>query len=97
MTNTPLSREDYEYAKSVYNAFRCRNLGDYLEIYQNLVVVLLAEVFTSFRKMSMTNFQLDPIHFLTSAQLTWNASLKFAKIQLELLHNADVICGSKAR
>ena len=89
LTNTPLSTEEYEYAKSVYAAFGCRNLGEYLELYQNLDVVLLAEVFTSFRRMSMQNFQLDPVHFITSAQLTWNAGLKHAKIQLELLHNID--------
>lgn len=89
LTNKPISAEDYEHAKKVYKTFDCKNLGEYLELYQNLDVVLLAEVFQSFRRMSLQNFELDPVHFITSAQLTWNAGLKLTRIELTLLKSVD--------
>ncbi|GBO35192.1 hypothetical protein AVEN_41119-1 [Araneus ventricosus] len=50
---------------------------------------MLAEVFTSFRRKAMRYYDLDPIHFVTSAELTWNAGLKFTKIELQLLTNVN--------
>ena len=64
-------------------------MGDYLELYQNCDVILLAEVFQEFRRKSLENFELDPVHFVTSAQLTFNAGLKMTKIELKLLHNMN--------
>ncbi|GFV05398.1 uncharacterized protein TNCV_226091 [Trichonephila clavipes] len=37
----------------------------------------------------MRYYELDPIHFVTSAELTWNAGLKFAKVELQLLTNVN--------
>ena len=89
LTNSSISKEDYEHARIVYNSFNCQNLGDYLELYQNNDVVLLAEVFQSFRRMSLENFELDPVYFITSAQLTYNAGLKITKAELDLLKHVD--------
>ena len=64
-------------------------MGDYLKLYQNCDVILLAEVFQEFRRKSLENFELDPVHFITSAQLTFNAGLKMTKVELKLLHNVN--------
>ncbi|GFS70499.1 uncharacterized protein TNCV_1578941 [Trichonephila clavipes] len=40
---------------------------------------MLAEVFTSFRRKAMRYYELDPIHFVTSAELTWNAGKRHDK------------------
>ncbi|GIY47822.1 uncharacterized protein CDAR_293661 [Caerostris darwini] len=41
----------------------------------------------------MRYYDLDPIYFVTSAELTWNAGLKFTKVELQLLSNVnDFIC-----
>ncbi|GIY47828.1 uncharacterized protein CDAR_293691 [Caerostris darwini] len=50
---------------------------------------MLAEFFTSFRKKSMHYYDLDSIYFVTSAELTWNAGLKFTKVELQLLSNVN--------
>ncbi|GBN66252.1 hypothetical protein AVEN_218089-1 [Araneus ventricosus] len=89
LNNTPVSDEDYEHAKTVFRTFKCGNLRDYLELYQNVDTIMLAEVFTSFRKTSMQYYRLDPAHFLTSAELTWNAGLKYTKVELELLGDVN--------
>ncbi|GFV15240.1 uncharacterized protein TNCV_787311, partial [Trichonephila clavipes] len=37
----------------------------------------------------MKFYELDPVHFLTIADLTWHAGLKFTCQELELLSNAE--------
>lgn len=89
LNNSPISAEEYHRAKTVYKSFNCKNLGDYLELYQNADTILLAELFQSFRCKAMETFELDPVHFITSAQRTWNAGLKLTKGELALLKSVD--------
>lgn len=89
LTQCEISDDDYEHAVNVFNSFKCKSFAEYLEIYQNTDVLLLAEVFTSFRRMSMSYYNLDPVHFITTADLTWNAGLKLAQIELQLLGNVN--------
>lgn len=89
LTESDISREDYEHACAVYKAFDCKKFSDYLELYQNCDVILLAEVFTSFRRTAMNYYSLDPVHFVTSADLTWNAGLKLTKIELQLFSDIN--------
>ncbi len=84
-----VSDEDYAHANLVFNSFGCKTFADYLELYQNTDVVLLAEVFLSFRRTAHKYYQLDPAHFITAAELTWNAGLKVTKIELQLLGDVN--------
>ncbi|KFM69478.1 hypothetical protein X975_26328, partial [Stegodyphus mimosarum] len=34
-------------------------------------------------------YELDPVHFVTAADLIWNARLKLTKIELQLLNNVN--------
>ncbi|GFW92321.1 RNase H domain-containing protein [Trichonephila clavipes] len=83
------SDSDYEYALTVFDAFECQTFSDYLEIYQNVDVIMLAEIFLLFRRTSMQSYHLDPLNFITSAQLTWNAGLKISKVELLLLGDVN--------
>lgn len=85
LTNTDISQEDYQHAQEVYRFFRCNFFSDYLELYQNADTLLLAEVFESFRRMSLEHYKLDPLHYFTLSQLTFDAGLKYTNIELELL------------
>lgn len=85
LTQSHISTEDYQHALHVYNAFGCNTFADYLKIYTDVDTLMLAEVVTSFRRMSMTNYGLDPAFFVTAPQLTWEAGLKFCRAELELL------------
>ena len=51
--------------------------------------ILLAKVFQLFCRMLLENFELDPMHFITSAQLTYNAGLKILNAELDLLKHVD--------
>lgn len=89
LINAGISDKDYNHAQLVYSAFKCKTFGDYLEIYNDMDAILLAEIFCSFRRSSFKHYSLDPVHFVTGAELTWNAGLKFSRAELELFQNVD--------
>ncbi|GBN08354.1 hypothetical protein AVEN_87773-1 [Araneus ventricosus] len=89
LTNMPITETEYNHAQLVFQNFKCKTLADYLELYQNVDTIMLAEVFISFRRTAMQYYELDPVHFVTSAELTWNAGLKFTKVELQLLSNVN--------
>ncbi len=85
-----ISDEDYAHATSVFNNFACRNMGDYHDLYLMSDVLLLADVFENFRSVCLKAYNLDPCHFYTSPGLAWQACLKMADVELELLTDPDM-------
>ncbi|KAJ8914368.1 hypothetical protein NQ315_011356 [Exocentrus adspersus] len=91
LTETAISEEDYTYAVKVWNAFKCRTLAEYSDIYLKTDVVLLADVFEAFRKVCQDTYQLDPCQFYTLPGLSWAAMMKYTKVKLELLTDVDML------
>ena len=52
---------DYRHAKNVFNKFNNNNLGDYHDLYVQSDTLLLADVFTNFRKVRFDIYELDPV------------------------------------
>ena len=86
-----VSSENYEHARSVWNKFGIRNLGEYHDLYLKTDVILLANVFEAFREVCLKNYGLDPAHFYTAPGLAWKACLKKTRIRLELLLDPDML------
>ena len=76
--------EDYKHAFSVWREFRIRNMGEYHDLYLRTDVVLLANVFKSFRRVCLEKYGLDPSHFYTAPGLAWKACLKKTEVTLKL-------------
>ena len=49
------------------------------------------DVFENFRKMCLKIYQLDPAKFLSAPRLAWQAALKKAEVELDLLTDIDML------
>ena len=86
-----VSDTDYEHTCSVWREFGIKNMGEYHDVYLRTDVILLANVFESFRRVCLENYGLDPSHFYTVPGLAWKACLKKTGIRLELLLDPDML------
>ena len=71
-----ISDQDYEHAQQVWNIMEKKTLGCYHDTYLKIDVLLLADVFKTFRKTCLEHYRLDPAHFYTAPGLAWQALLK---------------------
>ena len=60
-------------------------MRDYHDQYLKTDVLLLTDIMENFRKLCMENYGLDPLWYYTSPGLAWDAALKIANVNLELL------------
>ena len=64
-----IGEEDYQHAQNIWNKFKLKNMGDYHDFYLKTDVILLANIFESFKKVCLDNYGLDPAHFYTAPGL----------------------------
>ncbi len=85
-----ISDTDYQHAQTVWETFKCKTLGDYHDIYLRTDVLLLADVFETFRNTSIEYYGLDPANYLSAPGMSWDALLKKTNVQLELLTDINM-------
>ena len=68
-----------------------KTMRDYHDLYQETDVLLLADVFEEFRNVCLRHYKLDPAWYYTSPGLAWDACLKMTGVNLELLHDQDML------
>ena len=82
---------DHRHAKRAFKNLNNRNLGDYHDLHVQGDTLLLAGVFENFRNKYIEMHELDPAHFLSAPGSAWQACLKKAEVQLELLPDIDLL------
>ena len=90
LTDSGITDKDYNHAKNVWNTFNLKNMGEYHDLYLRTDILLLTDVFESFRKTCLAYYRLDPLHYSTAPGLAWDAMLKMTGINLELLTDIDM-------
>src|SRR5436190_22049564 len=85
-----ISKDDYNHYLKVWNKLKTKTLGDYSDLYNIQDVLLLADIFENFRSVCLTNYGLDPAHYLTAPSLAWDAMLKLTDVTLDLISDYDM-------
>ena len=71
--------------------FGCKNFGDYLMLYLKTDVILHADVFQKCRRLFDQVYGLDPCHYYSAPNISWDAMLKTTKVKLDLLSDIDML------
>ena len=79
------SEQDYSHASNVWKIFKCKTIQDYHDLYLETDVLLLADIFETFRKFGLEYYRLDPAHYVSSPQLSWDAMLLETGVCLDLM------------
>ena len=85
-----ITNDEYDHARKVWKTFNIKTMGEYNDLYLKSDVLLLADVFESFRKTCLQYYKLDPCHYFTSPGLSWDSMLKMTNIKLELMVDVDM-------
>ena len=65
-------------------------MGEYHDLYVQLDVLLFADVMNKFRQSCMGHEKLDPSHFYTLPNFSWNVMLKMTNVSIELMRDIDM-------
>ena len=85
-----ITDEDYKHALNVLDVFGMETFKDYHELYNEIDVLLLVDVFENFRNNNLRIYKLDPAHYFTALGLSWDACLKVTGVKLELITDVDM-------
>ena len=81
LTNKRISDKEYEYVPNVWKKIEMKTMKDYNDLYLKCNILLLA-VFEKFRNISLKNYGLCPIRYLSAAERM--QCLKWQKMNLNL-------------
>ena len=70
--------------------FEIETLGEYHDFYLKTDVLLLCDVFEKFISTCLNYYGLDPCHYFSYPELSWDAMLKMTNVELELINDIDV-------
>ena len=84
-----ISAKVYLTCQKIWDKFKMKNLGDYHDHYLKIDVLLSADVFQKFIAMCLKFYGLDPCHYFSSPELSWDAILKMTGVKLEKISDID--------
>ena len=90
LTGEDIDDSDYDFYREICKKFNIKTLGEYHDLYLKSDVLLLSDVFESFRETCYRYYKLDPAHYYSASGLAWNGCLKMTGIKLELISDVDM-------
>jgi len=89
LKDEPLSQADYKRADLTWKDFNIQSLQEYHDHYLKSNVLLLSDIFESFRQSVFVRHKLDCLHFPTLPSLVWAAALRHTDVELDLITDPD--------
>ena len=79
LTVRKINGKENEHVVNVWKIFEMKTMKTYHDLYLKCDVLLLADVFETFRSNSLKNYGLCPNHYLSAPGLSWDAMLTMTK------------------
>ena len=70
LSEESITLEEYERGQKVWREFNIENMQQYHDLYLNLDVLLLADVFENFHETCILGYGLNPAHYYTLSGIT---------------------------
>ena len=83
LTGKSITLERYEELQKIWDSFGCRTLEEFLEIYLESDVLMLADIFENFRNNCLKYYHLDPANYVSAPSLSYHAMLLLSKVVIE--------------
>ena len=83
--------EEIQRTKEIIEIFNIKNGKELTEIYLKSDVILLADVFEKFIKISIEEYGINPLYFVSLPGYTWLCGMKYTNIKLQTLQDKDII------
>ena len=90
LTNSCITEEQYVTAQKMWTTFDMKMMQDYMETYCLCDVLLLSEVFEVFRSECLTNFEIEPMHFISLLGSAFQTFLKKTDVELDFITDPDL-------
>ena len=84
-----ITDSEWDHVLNVWSEFQIETLGDYHDLYVESDVLLLCDVIGKYRKLIITEFNLDPLHFYTLPGLSLQACLRKTRVKLDLINDIE--------
>ena len=79
LSTETITQEEYDRAQNMWREFGIENMPQHYDLYLNLDVFLLADVFENSRQTCILDYGLVPTHYDTLPAFTFDACLKFTE------------------
>ena len=83
--------EEIAHTKEIINLFNIKNGGDLTKLYCKIDVILLADVFEKFAKVSTKEYGINPLYCVSLPGYTYQCALNYTDIKLQTLQDKDLI------
>ena len=83
--------EEIQRTKEIIQIFNIKNGKELTELYLKTDVILLADVFEKFIKISIEEYGINPLYCVSLPGYTWQCGLKYTGINLQTLQDKDMI------
>ena len=83
-------KEEIDRTNEIIKLFNIKNGKELAEIYNKADVILLTDIFEKIIKVSIWEFGINPLYHISLPGTTWSNGLRFTKVELELIKNADL-------
>ena len=83
--------EEIQRTKEIIEIFIIKNGKELTELYLKSDVILLADVFEKFIKLSVDEYGINPLYCVSLPGYTWQCGMKYTDINLQTLQDKDMI------